>query len=149
MQRPFIKLEFDPRSPLPLRPALSLYHKHRFAEAIAYLEDIRKSRRVSDSIFYFVMTFATGGAALPFLPWVMTSTYDPLFRLLGNCYFQLGDDDRAARCLKKIFDKQATDWAVTSLALRAIGRNNQADYARRQAIRANPELVDWLGKPEP
>jgi hypothetical protein len=45
MRRPFVKLKYDPRSSLPLRPALSRYEKHRFAEAIGYLEARKKGRR--------------------------------------------------------------------------------------------------------
>lgn len=143
MRRPFVNLKHDPRSPLPLRPPLSLYEKHRFAEAIKYLEDLKNGRRVSDGIFYVMMTFATGGAALPFIPWALSSTYDPLFRLLGNCYFQLGNDEAAVRCLKKVFDKTAMDWALLSLCFAALGRNRFAESAKMQAIKANPELGDW------
>jgi tetratricopeptide (TPR) repeat protein len=146
MRKPFVNLKFNPRCPLPLRPALSLYHAHRFAEAISYLEDLKKGRRISDGIFYVMMTFATGGAALPFFPWAMKDTYDPLFRLLTNCYFQLGNDEAAVRCFGKIFDKTAIDWAIASLSLEALGQTDRATVARQRAVRADPMLGDWLGK---
>jgi tetratricopeptide (TPR) repeat protein len=149
MRQPFVNLKHDPRSPLPLRPALSLYEKYRFAEAIKYLEDLKNGRRVSDTIFYVMMTFATGGAALPFFPWAVSSTYDPLFRLLGNCYYQLGNDEAAARCLKKVFHKTALDWALLSLCFAALGRKDHAKTAKMQAIKANPELRDWLAAAQP
>jgi tetratricopeptide (TPR) repeat protein len=146
MRKPFVKLKFDPRCPLPLRPALSLYQAHRFTEAISYLEDLKQGRRISDGIFYAMMTFATGGAALPFIPWVMKDTYDPLFRLLTNCYFQTGNDEGAVRCFGKVFDKTAIDWAIVSLSLEALGQTDRAAAARQRAVRADPMLGDWLGK---
>jgi hypothetical protein len=149
MRRPFVKQVHDPRSSLPLRPALSLYEKHRFAEAIGYLEDLKKGRRVSDTIFYVMMTFATGGAALPFLPWAMSSTYDPLFRLLGNCYYQLGNDEGAVRCLKKVVDKTAWDWAILSLSAKSARSDWWAQTAKLQAIKADPEMRDWLPQAVP
>ena len=146
MRKPFVNLKFDPRCPLPLRPALSLYQAHRFTEAITYLEDLKKGRRISDGIFYVMMTFATGGAALPFFSWTMKDTYDPLFRLLTNCYFQLGNDEGAVRCFGKIFDKTALDWTIASLSYEALGRPNRAASARQRAVRADPQMTSWLGK---
>lgn len=127
-----------------MRPGLALYQDYRFAEAMAYFETRRKSRKLPDALFIGMSGLMTGGLALPFAGYFLKTTYDPLFRAMGHCHYQLKNDKDAVHFLRKIYSKSAADLAVMSVSLGSLGHEAQAQAVRQMALAKDPRVADWI-----